>query len=329
MNEFDDSEFYEHLERLKQKTGRHSLDEDVVMTETLDVNQVAEDTASDGTQVIQAKDDRDEKVPDYLVALRNGIYNGPEVIEISSDSDLSDDDDVQFLYELPPARERRDQTEIQPNEEQSKQEYIQAFMKKVQSSSAFNRCKDCRAEMIGTKNEFQLAQYGGKEGFCLGCTKLRNLIRSHEERQDFLSWLVTGKIPKNDPPPRITYEAMVYRLKSRRKMMGNKVIRNNCDGQSLATTGELTEMCFKSQFKCAISGSQIAFHTQNKLRYPYWAFSIDHRLPLNHNKYQPEAWGIDNLQAMSAVMNTIKSDLSDQEIFRWYKAYYNAHCIEL
>ncbi|KAG2200692.1 hypothetical protein INT47_005848 [Mucor saturninus] len=124
MNEFDDSEFYDYLERLRQKTGRHSLDEDVVMTETLDVNQVAEDVVSDGTQVIQAKDDRDEKVPDYLVALRNGIYNGPEVIEISSDSDLSDDDDVQFLYELPPARERRDQTEIQPNEEQSKQEAV-------------------------------------------------------------------------------------------------------------------------------------------------------------------------------------------------------------
>lgn len=158
--------------------------------------------------------------------------------------------------------------------------------------------------------------------------RLRCIIRYEDERREFISWLITGKMPEHDNPPQQSFEYISKNLKRRRRLMVERLIHHGCDGKSLVTTNELYSICLQSQFRCAITGSRVAFKAKGP-RVPYWSLSIDHRVPLNYSKYDPEAWSKDNLQVMSSVMNTIKSDLSDREIYRWYRAFYKAHIIEL
>ncbi|KAI7895247.1 uncharacterized protein EV154DRAFT_496382 [Mucor mucedo] len=181
--------------------------------------------------------------------------------------------------------------------------------------------------MAGTENEFQLAQ-DGKGGLCLGCRRLRNILVYDYERVSFISWLSTGKIPQHDQPPTMTYDIIVKKMKQRRQQMESRLTHNNCDGQSLATTKELTIMCYQNRFKCAVTNCEIAFPKFSAKRCPYWSLTVDHRVPLYYSKRDPEAWGIDNLQLMSYVINAIKSNLPDPEIYRWFKIFYDTNCTD-
>lgn len=132
MNDFDDAEFYEIIKSLNMRLGVKALDKDVVMNETSGEIQVVEDVVMDETHnEIQIGGARDKtELPDYLVALRNGNYQGSDVMEISSDSESSDDD-VQFLYELVPVQRRKRKTGTQPiatYKEQTNEEASKAYI---------------------------------------------------------------------------------------------------------------------------------------------------------------------------------------------------------
>ncbi|KAG2193222.1 hypothetical protein INT47_010697 [Mucor saturninus] len=313
MDDFNDNDFYDYLKRLRQLSSQPSSDEDVVMREAIDKIQAAEDAVSNETPVSQVKDLFDGRASsEYPVDLYRGISDGPEVIIISSDSEQSDDDnndDAQFLHDLISAQERINQTKIQTTE------YYTPLT---------NEKADCQVEMAGTVNKFQLAQ-DGKDGLCLG---LRNVLVYDYERVNFISWLSTGRIPQHDRPPTMTYDIIVEKMRAKRRFMEVRLVRSDCNGQSLATTKELTIMCYQNRFRCAVTNCEIAFPRFNAHRYPYWSLTVDHRVPLYYSKYDPEAWGIDNLQLMSTVMNTIKSNLPDPEIYRWFKTFYDTNCTD-
>ncbi|KAG2192631.1 hypothetical protein INT47_000175 [Mucor saturninus] len=172
---------------------------------------------------------------------------------------------------------------------EKKLQYVDDFEDLVNSTGTYSRCASCNVAMVGTKSEFQL----------------RGEVRTRAERTAFNMWLKTRKIPDNDQPPELSPKD---------------------NGKKLASVDQLLNLCQESQFKCVITGSQIAFHDKHQNRYPYWAFSIDHKVPLSHWKNDPNAWTIGNLQAMAGSINAIKGDLSDDEVKRWYHQYFKSNC---
>lgn len=110
--------------------------------------------------------------------------------------------------------------------------------------------------------------------------------------------------------------------------MVSRLLKHGCDGKNLATTSEMYDLCVENGYKCSITGSIVGFHA-NRRRTPYWALSIDHRIPLYLSRFDPEAWSKKNLQVMSHAMNSIKGHYSDNEVYRWYRAVLKAKVVEL
>ncbi|KAI7896457.1 uncharacterized protein EV154DRAFT_598405 [Mucor mucedo] len=189
----------------------------------------------------------------------------------------------------------------------------------------YNICSSCDVEMIGTSLLFQLAA-PKSNSCCMGCYKLDGFLSSGQDKSDFNMWLKTHKIPNNDRPPVLSEETLTKRLGARRKGMKIRISKKKSNGSKLASVEQLKKMCKESQYRCIITGCQIAFHDVKKQRYPYWALSIDHKFPLTHCRNDPFAWTIGNLQAMAGSINAIKGDLSDDEVKRWYDRYFDKNC---
>lgn len=84
-DDFDDTEYLEYLRY-------HNL----VSPNDMEEAEMEEDVASEG------------ELPDYIIEARNDNYEGPEIIEISSDEEEeeSSESDVEFLYELTAPKKR-------------------------------------------------------------------------------------------------------------------------------------------------------------------------------------------------------------------------------
>ncbi|KAI7896463.1 uncharacterized protein EV154DRAFT_476479 [Mucor mucedo] len=226
--------------------------------------------------------------------------SGPPVIDASNDAESSNE-----------------------NPKKKKRKINMASLTKSKRGATYERCTSCNVAMAGTESEFQLAAPTTKN-CCVGCNKLAGVLRTRAERAAFNMWLKTGKISESDQPPELSPTEIIERLGARRNSMRTRVTKTKSNGKKLASVVQLSTLCQESQFKCVITGSQIAIHDKHQTRYPYWALSIVHKKPLSQWKNDPNAWSIGNLQAMAGSTNTIKGDLSDDEAKKTYLNRVNA-----
>ncbi|KAI9267140.1 hypothetical protein EDC94DRAFT_582619 [Helicostylum pulchrum] len=148
---------------------------------------------------------------------------------------------------------------------------------------------------------------GNSQSYCLGCCRLRAYAVCDEEVSDIIRWLATGKIPFYDRPPTSSYPSISSRLIVRRRWMEKKI-----------TSNELFGMCIEKKFKCAVSGNYVYFHSGQPTCMPYWALNLDHIDPLHHSKGNPASWSKNNIQVLSAVLNSIKGYVPNEELVRWH-----------
>ncbi|KAI8094610.1 hypothetical protein BDF21DRAFT_459002 [Thamnidium elegans] len=194
------------------------------------------------------------------------------------------------------------------------------------------RCNECN--ILTTRNEVDLLSNlsyvrNKRQPYCLGCSRLHAFAICDEEVSDIIRWLVTGKIPSYDLPPESTYRSIMRRIIKRRKCMEKRVERAQGDGSELVTSSELFCLCIESKFKCAITGHYLYFHSGRHNRLPYWALSLDHINALHHCKKSPTSWSKDNIQLMSAVLNSIKGHVTNEELIRWHTDFMNSKVIIL
>ncbi|KAI7887849.1 uncharacterized protein EV154DRAFT_484670 [Mucor mucedo] len=142
---------------------------------------------------------------------------------------------------------------------------------------------------------------------------LRGMLPTNDDIQKFIFWIRTKKIPPADCPALLSEKDSLKRFAGRLVQMRRRANKNKCSDSKFPTKQALLGICAANNYKCCITGSEIQFHNPKSAIIPFWALSIDHRKPLDSVKKDPNAWGIQNLQPMSRVMNTIKSNLTDEE----------------
>ncbi|GAA5811686.1 hypothetical protein MFLAVUS_005127 [Mucor flavus] len=111
-------------------------------------------------------------------------------------------------------------------------------------------------------------------------------------------------------------EEILSRLDGRRRLMVERVKKLKSDGSELVTPREPFFICVESNFKCAVRGHSVYIHHPEKPRTPYWALTLDHINPLNQSKGNPAGWSGDNIQLLSSVLNSVKSDNCNEELIR-------------
>lgn len=108
------------------------------------------------------------------------------------------------------------------------------------------------------------------------------------------------------------------RLRTRRRSIRKRAKKSGCDTSKLVTVYELFRLCADNNYKCAVTGNAVYFHPPSDVHLPYWALSLDHINPFRKTKYNPNSWSKDNLQLLSAVLNSIKGHVPNEELVRWY-----------
>ncbi|KAI9273887.1 hypothetical protein EDC94DRAFT_593086 [Helicostylum pulchrum] len=196
----------------------------------------------------------------------------------------------------------------------------------------FVLCTECNR--LTTRDEEDLLSNlsylrGNYQPYCLGCARLRAYAVCDEEASDIIRWLATGKIPFYDRPPTPSYTSIASRLITRRRWMEKRVLRNGCNGRELVTSNELFGICIEKEFKCAVSGNYVYFHSGKHARIPYWALSLDHIDPLHHSKENPASWSKNNIQLLSAALNSIKGHVANEELVRWHADFMRSKVIIL
>ncbi|GAA5798631.1 hypothetical protein HPULCUR_004036 [Helicostylum pulchrum] len=169
----------------------------------------------------------------------------------------------------------------------------------------FVLCTECNR--LTTRDEEDLLSNlsylrGNYQPYCLGCARLRAYAVCDEEASDIIRWLATGKIPFYDRPPTPSYTI---------------------------TSNELFGICIEKEFKCAVSGNYVYFHSGKHARIPYWALSLDHIDPLHHSKENPASWSKNNIQLLSAALNSIKGHVANEELVRWHADFMRSKVIIL
>ncbi|KAG2200686.1 hypothetical protein INT47_005842 [Mucor saturninus] len=227
-------------------------------------------------QAQEAEESHNGQVPlHYPASSSSGNESGPPVIDTSNDAESSD------AYPIKKRKLNKASEKIE-----SEKDYMDVFEALLNNAGTYERCTSCNVAMIGTNSRFQLA-VSTINNCCIGCTKMDSIVVTRGEKTDFNMWLKTHKIPQHDRPLALTPEDFKKRLSARRKGTKGRISRKNSNGSNLAHVDELEQMCRGSNFKCVITGSEIAFQNKYEERYPYWALSIDHKKPLTHWKNDP------------------------------------------
>ncbi|GAA5802954.1 hypothetical protein HPULCUR_008429 [Helicostylum pulchrum] len=147
---------------------------------------------------------------------------------------------------------------------------------------------------------------------------LRAYAVCDEEVSDIIRWLATGKIPFYDRLLHLPIQVYQVALSLEEGGWKKRVLRNGYNGSELVTSNELFGMCIEKKFKCAVSGNYVYFRSGQPTCMPYWALNLDHIDPLHHSKGNPASWSKNNIQVLSAVLNSIKGYVPNEELVRWH-----------
>ncbi|OBZ89781.1 hypothetical protein A0J61_02164 [Choanephora cucurbitarum] len=165
--------------------------------------------------------------------------------------------------------------------------------------------------------------------YCLGCARLLEFPSTDMERREMLSYLITGKIPRHDQPPNLSSNQVLRRLQHRYEIMKARwQFKTSSKSRSFPLAfNDLLQIYHQERQTCQMSGLRCYIHDARYKRVPYWALTLDHITPVSHRWHDRNLWAVGNLQTMSSVLNSVKSDATDNELAGWYKRFLDAHLV--
>ncbi|KAI8374938.1 hypothetical protein EDC96DRAFT_497347, partial [Choanephora cucurbitarum] len=204
--------------------------------------------------------------------------------------------------------------------------------KTVSKPSKCHLCHvECTSSKAHRKKERNLKSKCWLRGkvYCLGCARLLDFPSTDMERREMLSYLITGKIPRHDQPPNLSSNQVLRRLQHRYEIMKARwQFKTSSKSRSFPLAfNDLLQIYHQERQTCQMSGLRCYIHDARYKRVPYWALTLDHITPVSHRWHDRDLWAVGNLQTMSSVLNSVKSDATDDELAGWYKRFLDAHLV--